>query len=72
MTLTSLIITAAIIMVMVGWFVYKLVTDKDSIKDKDETVMDLLRYIQSMSESERSRIRTGIDNKVFDDDDSIT
>lgn len=65
----GLIITAAIILVMVGFFIYKLVTDRDSIKDDDPTVMDMLRKIQCMSNEEKMRVSKAIDNGVFDDDD---
>lgn len=69
MEFTGLIITASIILVMVGFFIYKLITDRDSIKDDDPTIMDMLRRIQCMSEEEKMRVNKAIDNGVFDDDD---
>lgn len=72
MELTGLIITAAIMLVIVGWFIYRLVTDRESIRDKDPTVMQLLEKVHMMSSDERDRLDIAIDNGVFKDDDSIT
>ena len=55
-------------MVMVGRFIYVLVTDVDKIKEDDITVREILLRIQEKSPTEQARIAIALDNGVFDDD----